>query len=259
MNMKFFSVGKYFAKLNLLLLFLTQSCNYVQKNPHFSHIENYPQAISIKTIELVKFELEAIESSYIGELFINNEKIGFIDQKFCWVFFFDKDGQFLTRHLGQGRGPSEIPTGIIDGHSCLNDGSYFFVGSANDCYIFDENFQIINSFIIDKTAEKKSKNFEQPWIYTLCYENLIMKNYDNYLYYNIFSEYEDLNFIDSPIDYFKNVFIISKLNLTTGKVEQILGNYPDIYVNDKSLKQLSLVNFDIDSKGNFYLSFELIL
>ena len=238
-----------------LFLFLVYGCSKWSTVYNFAPIQKYPKSISINSIKLEELELESIISSYVGKLFINNENIGFVDQRFCWVFMFDKDGMFIERHLGQGHGPMEIETGVIEGYALLNDGSYFFIGRSTDGHIFDEQFQRKETFIINRNANKNVKGYEQPYFYTICYENLIMKNYGDYLYYNLFLAHPKYNFL-SASDYHKKAHIISKLNLQTGVMEQVLGHYPEIYAKDKSLRQLSFVNFDMDSNGNFYVSYE---
>jgi hypothetical protein len=232
------------------------SCQSGSKTENFKPIKNDIKINAYNELFTHEVLLDSIESSYIGDLFIVKDSIYFIDKRFCWVFVFDKNGIFKNRYLGQGRGPSEISTGLIDGYLHLNDDSHFFIGGSNDCHFFDKDFRHKKSFIIDKGNKSGSLDYDSPAIYTLNYSNLIIKNYEDYLYYTIYSEYGTMNFIESPLDYFKKSRMISKLNIKTGRVEKVLGNFPDIYCRDLSLKQLSNLNFDIDNDGSFYLSFE---
>ena len=244
----------------LPILFFMCGCNNTPKTDRFAPMKNNPKTDSIKTIKLEELELESMESSYDGNLFVKSDSIYFVDKRFCWIFVFDKDGTLHTRHLGRGQGPQEIASGIIDGYACLNDGGYFFMGPGADCYIFDEQFQRTKMFIFrtrdDALTSDGLTGYERPWIYTPRYSDLTMRNYKEYLYYTVYSEYEDYNFIDSPNSYFKNVHIIEKLNLMTGEEEQVLGYFPDSYSEDKSLRQLRYFFFDMDSKGNFYVAYE---
>jgi hypothetical protein len=239
----------------LFFLLTGFSCQNDSRKGVFASVKNEPPVNTIEELYLHAFMLEPIESSYVGDLLLSNNHIYFVDTKFCWVFQFDTSGVFRERFLGQGSGPVEIATGRIEGYAYLANDYTFYVGAGNDCYLFDENFNIKNSFIINK-GNKENPSYDASWIYTLCYQNLIMRSYKDYLYYTIVSEYPSYNFIDSPKDYFQEAHILSKLNLTTGVVERVIGNYPDIYLKNKSLKQLSLVNFDIDHTGNFYISYE---
>ena len=83
-----------------------------------------------------------------------------------------------------------------------------------------------------------------------------MKSYKQYLYYTVYSEYDDMNFIDSPEEYFAKSCYLAKMNLESKKVEKMFGKYPSVYDMQKTLKQISFVNFDITSSGNFIVSFE---
>lgn len=75
------------------------------------------------------------------------------------------------------------------------------------------------------------------------------------MYYTIYCESPGFDFINNS-SYFQNAHILSKLNMDNCSVEQVIGYYPDIYTKDASLKQFSIVHFDVDKKGNFFLSFE---
>jgi len=240
----------------LCVAFIVFGCSGSDKSMHFAVVFNHPKSISVTDTEFEELELESVISSYVGKLFINNDIIGFVDQKFSWVFQFDKNGNFISRHLGQGNGPMEIPVGEIQGNALLNGGSYLFIGSSTDCYIYDNKFQRKKTFVIDRTANKEAKGYEQPSNYMSCYENFIIKSHDDYVYYNLFLSHWEYNFIVSPVKYFEKARIIARLNLTTGEMEKVLGRYPEIYAKDKSLKQLCFTNFDLDSKGTFYVSYE---
>ena len=248
-------------KINIYLfsLIITLfSCNsFHQKDTvYLAELRNTNPNISITTLLLDSFYLEQVESSYIGFLSMSPDSIFLIDKKICTVFIFDTEGKFCKKRLGMGQGPKEITAGNIDGYSLIAPNSHLFLGPSNDCHLFNNNFQIQKQFFIDKGKKEESNAYAAPWIYTLCYENLIIKNYGNYLYYNVFSEHKSLNFIDSPKNYFDNAHYLSKLNLETGKIEEMLGKFPEIYIRDKGLKQYSFVNFDISNEGRFSISFE---
>lgn len=242
----------------LISLFCLEGCvnRIPDKENYFAVIDNQAPSHEITSIDLQAFYLDSIESSYVAFLDIDQNNILLIDKKFCFVFFFDKNGHFIRKELGQGQGPRELMTGMIDGYAKIDTSGYFFVGGGNDCHLYNKEFEIQNRYVIDKGERKGKANYDTPWIYTLSYEHLLMKNYKEYLYYTVFSEYDDMNFIDSPIEYFAKAHYLCKMNINSGKVENMLGKYPIIYDEKKELKQFSFVDFDIDSTGKFYISFE---
>lgn len=240
----------------LFAMFLSACGGKAPQEEYLAELRNSEPEIRIQSLLLDSFSLGTVESSYVGMLNLSADTIYLIDKRLCRVFLFDKNGKYVSEALRVGSGPQDINSGIIDGYARIDDKDHLFIGPSNDCYLFDDSFNKQKLFIIDKGTRGENATFEEPWIYTLCYENLIFKNYANYLYYNVFSEYEGLNFIDSPAEYFEKAHYLSKLNLQTGQVEEMLGKYPRIYTESRGLKQYSFVNFDISKKGNFYISFE---
>lgn len=209
--------------------------------------------------------LEKVESSYLGFTRIINNNICFIDQKFCWFFLYNKEGKYLSRYLGQGNGPKELSTGMIDGYEILNNGDHFFIGSGRDCHIYNKEFVKKKTYIVKNTVTIRKENElkkqyipspDNPYIYTLTYLKLIIRDFNDYLYFTIYSEYPTFNFIFDPLRYFKKCHLLFKININDGSVEKIIGNYSQVYVNNFELKQFSLINFDISKQGTFYISFE---
>ena len=242
-----------------ILLAVFSSCigdKSLKQDVFFANVRNELPINSISSITLQPFSLEPIESSYVALLDISDKFIYLIDKKFCWIFVFDENGRFLKRELGQGQGPNELATGTIDGYVRTLSNGYFFVGGGNDCHLYDDEFVLKNKYIIDKGQRGGEANYEAPWIYTLSYEHLLMKNYGDFVYYTVFSEFGDMNFIESPDSYFDSVHYLAKMNIYTGQVEKMLGKYPPMYGERRDLKQFSFVNFDIDATGTFYISFE---
>ena len=240
----------------ILLTFLASCHRQTTDETLFAKVENVQPTNEVKNIEIETFPLDTIDSYYKGFMNICQNQILFIDEQLCYMFFFDENGKLINRKFGKGQGPSELMTSRIDGYAQLEPSGFFFVGASNDCHLYDSELQIQKRYVIDKGKREGTANYETPWIYTLSYEHLAMKNYDKYLYYTVFSEYQDMNFINSPKSYFQNAHYLCKMNLETGNVEKMLGKYPPIYDEKEELKQFSFVDFDMDANGNFYISFE---
>lgn len=239
----------------IVLLFICGCNSIVDKTKYFAETVNKLPQISVSSLVCEKFDLDAVESSYIGLLNICKDSILFVDKKFCYVFVFDKDGHFVRRYLGQGPGPNELSTGVIDGFTKMDSG-YLFLGGGNDCHLYDSLFVYRDKYVINKGMREGEGNYDAPWIYTLTYENMQLHCYKNNLYYTVYAEYPGMNFIESPKEYFANAHYLSKMDLSTGKVTAMLGVYPSVYEYNKKLKQISFVNFDITQSGNVVVSFE---
>ncbi len=238
--------------IGVIVSFVLGACQ--QEVKKFAEIKNYPRKDTLQKIILEHFSLDNIPSSYVGELAIANGNILFVDSRFCWVFEFTPEGKLKKRHLGQGNGPSELPAGMIDGYACLQDGSHFFMGPSNDCYVFDKNFQSKSKFMLKH--KERTINPESPDAYTLYYFNMGLKNYGNRLYSTVIIDDPVYNFIVSPEECFRDVHVLMEINLQTGELESVKGYYPDIYRKDPSLRHLHFAYYDVDKSGNFYLAFE---
>lgn len=239
----------------LFVLFFFCNCRHESK---FAEIKNPVRRDTLQSLYTETFPLENIQASYVGNLFLKDKSIYFVDSKFCWIFEFDEEGKLKKRSLGQGNGPSELPTGMIDGFACLEDGSRFFVGPSNDCYVFDKHNQLKSKYVMQhrRLKDGEKMNYEDPSVYTLYYVNMIMKNHGDYLYYTVMLDHPLYNFMTSPEEYFKKAHILRKMNVHTGESEAVVGNYPEVYQKDPSLKHLNFVYYDIDKSGNFYITYE---
>lgn len=228
------------------------SCNEVNKLPA---VKNDLPDIQISKIDLDKVECDYVDASYLGYLQFINDTLFYVDDKFCAVFTFDNEGQFLGKHLRQGPGPNELATKTIVGFCHLKDNKYFFIGPSYDCYLFDKQFNKELFFLISMDSNGQKPSYEDPFFYTLCYPKLILRNYKNVIYSNVYCEHPDLHMFTSYKKYKDNAHSLVSINLETGKKEKLFGDYPDAYKNSNT-KQFTFVNFDIDDQGNFFVNYE---
>ncbi len=239
---------------------LAFSCTKKQNNSDsFAPVTNLPPSIEIKSLSPVSFTLDKVESSYVGYLDMKQDSICLIDQRFASIFLFDKQGELKSRYLGLGGGAKEIDTGMIEGYADMLN-SYFFIGPMRDCFIYDKDFSLQKKFILKLSDQSTTPSYDTPKIYTSTNSNALMKAYDKYVYYTVFSEYPGLSFIDSSDAYkdcYKNVHYLAKINTETGVLEDVLGHFPQVYQEDPAIKQFFNVHFDIEqSSGRFFVTFE---
>ena len=228
------------------------SCNETRKQPNI--INEIPD-IKIESLELDSVYCESIDASYVGSLHWYNDTLFYVDEKFCSVFAFNSDGTLVNRFLNQGSGPNEVATASIVGYCHLKDGGHLFLGPSNDCYIFNQKQEKTNFFVISKQSTKFDISYDSPNCYTLSYPNLLLRNHNDVIYSNVYCEHPQLHMLKSYDRYVENAHFLASIKMNGGLMDKVLGNYPVIYKNENT-KQFSLVNFDIDEGGNFYVSFE---
>ena len=79
----------------------------------------------------------------------------------------------------------------------------------------------------------------------------------NSLYYNIYSESDNFNFIDTPEKYYKKSQTLMQVNKNNGKVERVFCSYPPFYQNDiGAYNAFPSLNYAFDDAGNLYVAFE---
>ena len=252
---------KFLTKLILLFPFLLINCSTPKPNESTEVLFLSPTKDNIcdfklTSIDIESFSLDSVESSYIGFLEMNQDTVYLIDKRFCWIFRFTKDGRFIDRQLGLGEGPKEYNCGIIEGYCYLQDGNWAFFDPGAGCNFFSNSFDRQKRLQILIEGSEENKSYENPRIYTKDYGFLILRQMGNYLYYNVVAwQYMAEDFISDTNYYFRNARILMKMNLKTGKVEQLLGGFPSDY--EKKHAVFQQVSFDINQKEEcFFVSYD---
>jgi len=226
---------------------------------------NHKTDISINKLDISSIHFDTLPSSYIGLSKITNDTLYFVDQKFTRVLSFDKELNYLGWNLTKGNGPDEIAIGGIDGFEKMGNGNFMFLGSNTDWHTFTSRFEKVSSYIMEKTKlrneNRDSPNEvspEDPIIYSFVYPKLIIREFDNRLFFNIMVQHPEFNFIHTHNEYYENSRVLSEMDPETGKTISIFGRFSPAYQsNNFTMNQVSLLNFDISKEtGTFYLNFE---
>ena len=249
----------YYLIIRVCILFLL-GCN--TDNPgrlekHFQTKMSGAKDIRLTGIDLEPIKLDSIGSSYSGGLSIRNDSLYFTDEMFCWVFVFNKEGKLQSRHLGQGRGPNEVPTGQIVAYTAVPGGGYFIIGGSWDCYHFDENWYRINDFMIGwQIKHSKSEMLKNPlpdehMLYSISYHSIIkIRATKTHIYFPIYSQHPTFNAVSTA--YIKHGRIIAKMNMNNGKVEKIMGRHSPEYLKYRFLL-FDFFSFDISEDNRFFV------
>lgn len=242
-------------------LFLLCGCNKKKTSYTSFFVEPMKNEmnICIQSIVLDTMYSENINTSFVGFGGIYEDQIFFADKYFCWLYEFDRNLNLIDRKLGQGRGPTELTIGSIMGYGISPDnGNHYFIGGSNDIYRYDPDNNKTNTFscypgnLNEVPIESPEYPYDSPAFYGLIYNNMKVKIHKDELYFKILGSNSFLEIPFSESDR-QSARIIKTINRNDGSTERLLGRMsPAIKLMSACRRQ----QFDIDSNGYFYVSFE---
>ncbi|OPZ57825.1 MAG: hypothetical protein BWY89_00394 [Bacteroidetes bacterium ADurb.BinA012] len=221
------------------------------------------RSISIDAISLDTVVLDKIEYSFDGILQIYSDNLSFIDKNYGLIYNFDTSGKLISKDLGKGRGPGEIESGYIEGHTVLQNGEHVFIGSSSDVHILDKDWKYVKRLTMDwhfstpDAGSVPNPDPAEPIVYTLDYANFkVLSDSKNNAYMPIYSENPYFNGMMSE-SYYKNGRILLKMDLSDGYVVDLFGRRSPEYLKYRFLPQHATFYFDIDKSDRFYISHEI--
>lgn len=215
--------------------------------------------ISLHQISLEKLALDSFNTTYIGDFYVKNNFIYYIDKRFCTVNKFDLDGSFIKKMVGLGKGPNETMVGRVSGYSIAEDFN-ILVGPSQDYHLFDADWRSIShQFIEGQPRSHISVNStpptDDPGLYALDYHKMSVHSFGEKFFVNITTDHPYCNYF-LPI-FHKQCPIILQIDIMTGAWEDMYGRWSPEYLKYNGLGQFSFLTFDIDSQGRFYVCFEI--
>jgi len=185
--------------------------------------------------------------SYNGYSGVDGDRLYFIDKFYGFLYIIAPSGTVLQRHLGLGNGPNEIF--FRPGQrSIFVDNELVIFGNTYDAYLFND---LQNRETIRLKIPEKRNSMDDFGVYTTL--DVVRKSGERY-YCFIYSENPFCNPVLHSKDYFSKAHIFMEINLKNGEQKPI-GHFSKHYIeNHKNLNHLFLTYYDIDKKGNFYVS-----
>jgi hypothetical protein len=251
-------------KIVVLIIALTQliACKEQKEFTLFPLPVNNKIDIKYNNIQLDSIILndEGAESSLEGFTGITADKknIYFIDSRFCWYYLFDFDGNCISRSFGYGQGPQETTIGSIGAYSILSDTNLFLRGYTADYYVYDKDFHKKKIFMLP--YEPGHFDSDDWRTYTTYGKTWLCRSYgNNKIYYAIWSDNPKFSYYSTRDEYLSNANHIFEVDIEKGQAGKLYAKgYPPIYhENPERYRCLTTaVNFDIDLKGCFYVSYE---
>lgn len=231
-----------------------------------SHDEDYfdmpyqgESEISFYDVKLEKVVLDSLNTSFIGDFYVNDSGIYYVDERFCTVNKFKIDGSFIETAVGLGKGPNETMIGRVEGFD--NSEKYnILIGPSRDFHAFDPDWRSIIHRTIkqsprDHITVNSTPPTDDPGLYSLDYINMDVEYFGSKLYFTIGTDHPYCHpFL--PI-YYQECPIIVEVDFWSGTWEEMFGRRSPSYKNYNGLGQFSFSRFEIDDKGRFYVSFEI--
>eukprot|EP00611_Tribonema_gayanum_P029162 TRINITY_DN7717_c0_g1_i1.p1 TRINITY_DN7717_c0_g1~~TRINITY_DN7717_c0_g1_i1.p1 ORF type:complete len:311 (+),score=-45.15 TRINITY_DN7717_c0_g1_i1:1-933(+) len=203
--------------------------------------------------------LDSISSSFNGTLHTWNNKIVFVDHKFCWYYIFDTAGRFVAQKIGQGEKQNELSCKKISNYIPLMNGGHLFMGPSWDIYTFDSNFVKTSDYLI-KWHPRGNKEFiaenpdpSDPIMYSITYGIQDIRADDQNIYLPIYSQHK--TFFPAADAYAKESRVMGKLNIKTGDVTDIYGRLSPIYRTKPGARIFPYIIYDLIGKDEMVIGY----
>lgn len=224
-----------------------------------------PDAKFVKSTGLINLKVDNVnfdsitldyfaDISFVGDLYIIGNKIGYLDQVSGNLYLYSLDGKYITRKLGYGKSNSEIPATEITGFSVSNDKCIVF--SDIEYFVYDSSFVKIHYGIV-KTQVNSTPQKEiygaNPLIYSWSHRNRNVELHDGKIY--ISSVLKRINPYEEKNRFYNEARTIMCIDAQTAFPINIFARFPLGYKNN-NWESFDNSCFDLDDNGNFYVSFE---
>ena len=182
--------------------------------------------------------------SGVGKFSILNRKITFIDQIFQTIAFLNQDLNVQGIYLGRGAGPHEVD----NVHYAVNfeDSKYLVIDNFGyHKYLNDSIKEYFKVYDWDNTVSTQelmnNPNGEQKGIYGIDWRPDINSNFTayagDYLFLPIITEHPKLNAFQHE-SFYDETFSIGKFRISDGKLVQMGGQWPSVYLNHSFIPNL---------------------
>ncbi len=193
--------------------------------------------------------LDSTSTSFNGTLHVYKNDLLLVDNQFCWVFRFDRNGRFISRNIGQGDGASELPCRRITSYVSLPNGGHMFLGPSWDVYLFDSNFVKVADYRVDwhsrgnKEYVATHPDPTDPIMYSITSGIQQIRADKKYVYLPLFSQHKLFNPIVDA--YSREARILGKMDIESGDVKELFGRLSPIYQQNKQTRTFSYLYYDL--------------
>ena len=243
--------------LSIVLSAVLIGCSSGETKFSSAPIKNMSPKIEYESLLLEKMVLDSVNTSSFGESYITNVgQIAFMDKHFCTLTEFDTCGHLLRTSLGSGPGPAELQVGRVAGQTYMEDGRLALLGYNLDFHVVSSDLKSKDIFVLDRKPDVEVD--KSSLTYTNQYSDMVCRSYQNHVYFNMYSEHPDFNYLDHMDDYLAKCCHIWKIDINTKEDNGLfLPGYPKSY-KEEPYKNVPFLGtcFDVDKQGNFYVKYD---
>ncbi len=208
--------------------------------------------IKLNQIAYDTLNLQPQAFSGIGFLRIYDKKIYFFDNIFYTVTVFDKNGEFISQHLGRGSGPNEI---LAFENAGFDSGNVIFTTGNYQILNYSTEFNYLHRTKIDFGSENYAydkADYHTPGTYARSYNKSLYSNQwlavnDKYLFLPVTINdrlNKDLDWFDNYPQHIEYGLTIGRINLQSGKVEKVFGRHDKAYLEKPNIAH-DFINLDL--------------
>lgn len=245
--------------LCLYLGILFSSCGNNNSNKIYKN--EYTHKVNIKYTEFKckKYKLKGFDSSGVGKIVINNNKILYMDDIFNVVYRCNLKGYFENIVVERGKGPKDI---IGCGYYTKTKSNYFFITKNGAVSKMNKSWEREKVYMINlpikHTVEEITYNpsLEYTGIYELNMESKNICDYDSdNLLIPIITDHFKINGFGTNSDkFYKESYMFGIMNKNTGEVNRMIGHRSDIYLKKKYIPNFNWFSFT-KINNRIYVSF----
>lgn len=241
----------------LLMVLCLAGCTSKETNFKSSPLKNAPKENVRSSLPLEKMSLDSVNTSSFGESFITHDNhIAFMDKNLCTLSKFDLSGRLQGTFLGYGAGPKELQIGRVAGQAYMDDGRLALLGHNLDFHVVTPDLAGKNIFVLDRKSDVELD--KSSLTYTNQYSDMVCRSFKNHVYFNVYSEHPEFNYLEHMDDYLAKCRHIWKIDLDAQEDKGLfVPGYPESYYEEpyKNVPFLGTC-FDIDNQGNFYVKYD---
>lgn len=247
------------------------ACQFDQPDEHqtsadvfdVDHVGDTEILLDTLALEKLPIALGPGESSYEGFTEVRDGSIRFVDTQTSDMFVFDMEGNLLERTLERGEGPQELP-GVAGPqfYTTTPGDRHVFIGSSNDLYVFDSDFNRIRTLQIDWQGVPSDQmegaiDPDNNRAYNMAYGATNIRATEQHIYLALEGAPPPFlpDFHRASDKYAEEGRILARIDIENGEMLEVIGRLSPLFIEDESTRFFAYPVFDLRGDDELVLTF----